>query len=43
MDKMKSKKELKDSYKKMKFKIGVFQIRNIVLFYCGNCYHQAAM
>lgn len=27
---MKSKKELKDSYKEMKFKIGVFQIRNIV-------------
>lgn len=26
---MKSKKELKDSYKEMKFKIGVFQIRNI--------------
>jgi len=27
---MKSKKELKESYKEMKFKIGVFQIRNIV-------------
>jgi hypothetical protein len=27
---MKSKKELKDSYKEMKFKIGVFQIRNTV-------------
>jgi hypothetical protein len=27
---MKSKKELKDGYKEMKFKIGVFQIRNIV-------------
>lgn len=27
---MKSKKEIKDSYKAMKFKIGVFQIRNTV-------------
>jgi hypothetical protein len=26
---MKSKKEIKDSYKEMKFKMGVFQIRNI--------------
>jgi group I intron endonuclease len=27
---MKSKKELKDSYKEMKFKVGVFQIRNTI-------------
>lgn len=27
---MKSRKELKDSYKQMKFRIGVFQIRNLV-------------
>ena len=27
---MKSKKELRDSYKEMKFKVGVFQIRNSV-------------
>lgn len=27
---MKSKKEVKDCYKEMKFKIGVFQIRNMV-------------
>jgi hypothetical protein len=27
---MKSKKEIKDSYKQLKFKIGVFQIRNTV-------------
>ena len=27
---MKTKKEIKDSYKQMKFKVGVFQIRNIV-------------
>jgi group I intron endonuclease len=27
---MKSKKEIKDDYKEMKFKVGVFQIRNII-------------
>ncbi len=27
---MKSKKEIKDSYKEMKFKVGVFQIRNTI-------------
>jgi hypothetical protein len=27
---MKTKKEIKDSYKQMKFKVGVFQIRNII-------------
>ena len=30
MNNMKSKKELKDIYKEMKFKMGVFQIRNTV-------------
>lgn len=27
---MKTKKEIKDSYKQLKFKVGVFQIRNII-------------